>query len=160
MKQIISIVLLCLLLSSCATRRYSDSAASATLINQLSEEISGFEDYIEYSREELGYILPSDMINSDICVLYSKDTDDQGEIGVIRAKTEKDAKEIAVQITEYIKSSKEERRAFLENYLPNELSKLNSAQVRRFGCYVIYTILESDQASVLFNAAQKRLTTP
>ena len=160
MKQIISIVLLCLLLSSCGAHNYSTSLDCTELAKRLTSEISGFEDYIEYSYDDLAYLLPSAVSNTDWCVLYSKNTDDQGEIGIIRAPSETDAKEITAQITEYIKATQEERRAFLENYLPNELSKLNSAQVRRFGCYVIYGILDGEQVRALFDAAHKKLTSP
>jgi hypothetical protein len=145
--------LLCLILCSCATERYSDSLGSAELAKHLTDEISGFEDYTEYADDDIELFAGA----SDSFVLYSKDADDQGEIGVIRAASEQDAKKLLDEVSAYLERTRSERRAFVENYLPAESVKLNSARARRFGSYVIYAILESERVSELFEIAEEAL---
>ena len=157
MRRALILSLLCLLLCSCAMRSYSDSLNSSELAKQLTGEISGLEDYAEYSEDELEYLLGLSAQGCDLCVIYSKDTDDQGEIGIIRAPSEKNAEEVLREAQAYLERTKSERRAFVESYLPSELSKFNSAEARRFGSYVIYTILESERAVLVFDKAEEAL---
>ena len=145
--------LLCLILCSCAMERYSDSLGSAELAKHLTDEISGLEDYTEYADDDIEIFAAA----YDSCILYSKDADDQGEIGVIRAGSEQDAKKLLDEVNAYLERTRSERRAFVENYLPAESVKLNSARARRFGSYVIYAILESERVSELFQAAEEAL---
>ena len=145
--------LLCLILCSCASERYSDSLGSAELAKHLTDEISGLEDYAEYAEDDIELFADS----YDPCILYSKDADDQGEIGVIRAGSEQDAKKLLDEVNAYLERTRSERRAFVENYMPAESVKLNSARARRFGSYVIYAILESERVSELFEAAEEAL---
>ena len=79
------------------------------------------------------------------------------EIGIIRAPSEKNAEEVLREAQAYLDQMRAERRAFVENYLPRELPKLNSAETRRFGSYVIYTILESERAALVFDKAEEAL---
>ena len=153
MKRVLILSLLCLLLCSCATRGYSDSLGTAELAKRLTDEISGLEDYAEYADDDIELFTDS----YDSCILYSRDADDQGEIGVIRAGSEQDAKKLLDEVNAYLERTRSERRAFVENYLPAESVKLNSARARRFGSYVIYAILESERVSELFEAAEKAL---
>lgn len=145
--------LLCLILCSCAMERYSDSLGSAELAKHLTDEISGLEDYTEYADDDTELFTDA----YDSCILYSKDADDQGEIGVIRAGSEQDAKKLLDEVNAYLERTRSERRAFVENYLPAESVKLDSARARRFGSYVIYAILESERVSELFEAAEEAL---
>ena len=75
----------------------------------------------------------------------------------MRAPSEKNAEEVLREAQAYIERTKSERRAFVESYLPSELSKFNSAEARRFGTYVIYTILESERAALVFDKAEEAL---
>lgn len=145
--------LLCFILCSCAAERYSDSLGSAELAKHITDEISGLEDYAEYADDDIEIFAGA----YDSCVLYSKDADDQGEIGVIRAGSEADAKKLLDEVTAYLERTRSERRAFVENYLPAESVKLDSARARRLGSYVIYAILESERVSELFETAEEAL---
>ena len=157
MKRVIILSLLCLVFCSCASGGYSDSLDSAEVAKRLTGEISGFEDYVEYDDEEIGYLLELSAENCDVCVIHSKDADDQGEIGLIRAPSEADAKEVLSEAQGYRDQMRAERRAFVANYLPRELPKLSSAETRRFGSYVIYTILESEKAALVFDELEETL---
>ena len=159
MKRVIIVSLLCLVFSSCASGGYSDSLDSRELAKQLTGEISEFGDYVEYDDDEINDLLGLSADGCDVSVIYSKDSDDQGEIGIIRSASEADAKEVLHKTQEYLEQMRVERRAFVESYLPRELSKLSSAEARRFGSYVIYTILESEKATLVFDKVEEALNT-
>ena len=157
MKRVIIVSLLCLVFSSCASGGYSDSLDSRELAKQLTGEISEFGDYVEYDDDEINDLLGLSADGCDVSVIYSKDSDDQGEIGIIRAASEADAKEVLREAQEYLEQMRVERRAFVENYLPRELPKLSSAEARRFGTYVIYTVLESEKSTLVFDKIEDTL---
>ena len=159
MKRVIILSLLCLVFCSCAAGEYSDSLDSRELAKQLTGEISEFGEYVEYDDDEINDLLGLSADGCDVSVIYSKDSDDQGEIGIIRAASEADAKEVLYEAQEYLEQMRVERRAFVESYLPRELSKLSSAEARRFGSYVIYTILESEKATLVFDKVEEALRT-
>ena len=159
MKRVIIVSLLCLVFCSCAAGEYSDSLDSRELAKQLTGEISEFGDYVEYDDNEINDLLGLSADGCDVSVIYSKDSDDQGEIGIIRAASEADAKEVLREAQEYLEQMRVERRAFVESYLPRELSKLSSAEARRFGSYVIYTILESEKSTLVFDKVEEALKT-
>ena len=159
MKRVIIVSLLCLVFCSCASGGYSDSLDSAELAKRLTGEISEFGDYVEYDDDEINDLLGLSADGCDVSVIYSKDSDDQGEIGIIRAASEADAKEVLREAQEYLEQMRVERRAFVESYLPRELSKLSSAEARRFGSYVIYTILESEKSTLVFDKVEEALKT-
>ena len=159
MKRVIILSLLCLAFCSCASVRYSDSLESRDLAKRLTGEISEFGDYVEYDDDEINDLLGLSADGCDVSVIYSKDSDDQGEIGIIRAASEADAKEVLREAQEYLEQMRVERRAFVESYLPRELSKLSSAEARRFGSYVIYTILESEKSTLVFDKVEEALKT-
>ena len=157
MKRVIILSHLCLVFCSCASVRYSDSLESRDLAKRLTGEISEFGDYIEYDDEDINGLLGLSADGRDVCVIYSKDADDQGEIGIIRVASEADAKEALREAQEYLEQMRVERRAFVESYLPRELSKLSSAEARRFGTYVIYTVLESEKSTLVFDKIEDTL---
>ena len=159
MKRVIIVSLLCLVFCSCASGGYSDSLDSRELAKLLTGEISEFGDYVEYDDDEINDLLGLSADGCDVSVIYSKDSDDQGEIGIIRAASEADAKEVLLEAQEYLEQMRVERRAFVESYLPRELSKLSSAEARRFGSYVIYTILESEKSTLVFDKVEEALKT-
>jgi isocitrate dehydrogenase kinase/phosphatase len=90
-------------------------------------------------------------------VLYSRDSDDQGEFGIFKANNSVTAEELFVLVNEYINRSQRERRNFIENYIPSELKKLDNADARIIGDYVIFTILDENQSREIFSKATELL---
>lgn len=160
MRRATLLCLACLFLTSCGAWSYGSSLDSDILLERLTGRISGFEDYEEYSDKELSELFALPYESYDACVIYSRDSDDQGELGVIKASDEKSAGEILEALEVYLEAMRTERRHFIVNYLPDELSKLESADVRRYGSYVIYTVLEPEDARAVFDAAKEELSSP
>ena len=152
----IALAISMLIFPSCKQAEYSSSLTSKELSDALMGQISGSEDYIEYTDEELSYFDFAKNADADITVLYSRAAEDVGEIGVIRISKEK-AKEMQSAVENYLKMQKNEKAAFFKNYAPGELSKLDRAEVRRFGDYIIFTVLSSEDSQAVFNKVEEIL---
>ena len=153
---LLCVALLCPVFASCAQPRYIDSLACSDIANALREEILGENEYGIYDDAEVEYLIDSDCYNSS-CVMYSLSGDDVGEVGILHADNVKKAEELLEDTSEYIDDLKEEKSDFLRSYLPDELDKLNKASVKRFGNYVVYTILPSDLSEKVFQRVKDML---
>ena len=94
----------------------------------------------------------------DICIIYSSDSTDISELGIIYSADEENAKKLFEEAKLYVKNMQEQKSEFLRNYSPDELSKLNSAEARRFGNYVIFAIGEQEDKNNLFKKAEDMLS--
>lgn len=148
-------VCLVLLLCSCNAQSTTQQVDTQALAKALTEEISGDEEYLAYSYEDITYF-PFFRNNAEIAIFYSRASEDIGELGVIRAKAE-DAEALEKTVQEYLSAQKREKSAFLRNYAPNELSKLDNAEVRRYGNYIIFTVLDLDESANVFQKADELL---
>ena len=90
-------------------------------------------------------------------VIYSSSSDDIGEIGVFHARSQEDSLELLDDVTEYLHDLKEEKSAFVRNYLQGEQEKLDGCTVKRFGNYVVFTVLDPSQSSAVFKQVEKML---
>ena len=151
-----SIALLCLIFNfGCAARGYSNDVSCKTLARTVYETSS--VEYLEYGKEYTRLFLDDDAICDDFCILYSSEVDDINEVGFFHAPDEAAAKEICEELEEYLDERQEDERAFIASYAPNELTKLDGAQVKRFGNYVVYAILDADGRTQILDAVEKTL---
>ena len=154
-KQYISFAcLLCLILSSCAVGNYADTLSCSEVAEALVSEISPYSDYKSYSKDEIDFLLDRDIEYDDVCFMYSASSDDMSEIAVFHSEK---AEDVFDELCEYAESLREEKRAFVQNYMPEELSKLNDGQARRFGNYVVLAIFEKSDRDAIFENAKEIL---
>ncbi len=163
LKKIIFIIIcLCVFIrifTSCSQEEYSDSLSCSELSNALSREISVPEgEFSQYTTEELKFFFPNQSIYTEAYIIYSADSTDIAELGILRASDEESAKTLYEEVKSYIKNLQEQKQEFLRNYAPNELQKLNSAQARRYGSYVIFTVSDSSEQNNVFEKADKLLS--
>lgn len=151
----ILLCLLCLFFCSCEHREYRADIDSAELARALAGEISADDEYLEYSEEDISF-LPFFDGGLDISVLYSRDSTDVGEIGVVRCEAT-EAEAVAKEIEDYLKSELSSKSAFLKTYAPEEITKLEEAKVTRYGGYIVYTILNSEDTVRVFEKAEEML---
>ncbi len=151
------VALLCLFFSSCAAKEYTDSIPCESIANSLTSKISAPEEYLAYSDRDIEYLFGDSDLFADCSFLYSRSADDIGEVGVFRAENEEKAKELFTKAEKYIADLQNEKRAFVKNYLPDELDKLESAGARRFGKYVILLFTDRDEKEALFASAEELL---
>jgi hypothetical protein len=148
-------ILSCVILSSCASNKYSDTLSCTDITKSLQSKILADDDYREYSADEVRYIFNGRDSFDSCSIIYSAASDDIGEIGVFHAASEEEAKKLLNDTEEHVQKEREEKSEFLRNYLPNESKKLENAEVKRFGNYVVYAVNEDKDA--VFSYIEKLL---
>ena len=155
---IISIVLLLGLLCSCSTKnQYSNTIECAYITNELQDQVLNEQAYALYSAEDIAFMFDDVEDFDSYSVIYSTSSDDISEIGVFHAVSEEKSIELIDDLADYLSDLKEEKGAFVRNYLPDEQKKLEEAKIGRFGNYVVFTVLEEAQSKSVFEKIEKIL---
>ena len=153
------LLLLAIIFQSCAVKDYSSSLTCKELSDALEREISVPQGYFEeYTSDELDFLFSSPQLYDDICVVYSADSTDVCELGILHASSEERAKKLYEDAKGYIKSMQEQKSEFLRSYSPAELPKLNSAEARLFGQYIIFAVADQNDRDEVFKKAEALLS--
>ena len=155
---LVSLALLCCFLPSCSQNRYSDTLECRQITSSLQQKILSDKEYSEYSQDDVAYILGDASLFDACSIIYSTSGEDMGEVGVLHARPEVSANTLLDRVNGYLQSSKEEKSAFVENYLPYEMQKLDDASARVFGNYVIFTVLEKNTSEAVFDEIERQLS--
>ncbi len=138
------------LLCSCGRVKYRSDVSCDELTDII--ESSNEKEYQRYDRDYLEYIIDDTSCCNDHSIIYSSEINDIDELGIFKANSEKDAEVLYGMLKDYISDEKEGQRAFIASYAPNELPKLDSARVERFGVYVIYSIATPEDSEKAISA--------
>ena len=150
-------LLLCFLLlctlTSCTKRNYRDDADTDDLAEQMTQALANEKRYTKADDDVLdGYFtMPSYVTEST--VRFSSDGNDLDEFGVYHVtegNTEDMAKHLRAYVTDFY-------NLYNANYLPEELPKLRDAEVRTFGNYVVYAMLDKNDRETVFAAVESAL---
>ena len=147
----------CVFLFSCAYNRYSDTLSCSDLTSSLQREILGKDEYLEYSESDVKYIFDDSDLFDSCSIIYSSSGDDLGEIGVLHAENEEKAQQLLEEALEHIEDEKEDKINFLRNYLPEEMSKFENAEARKYGNYVVFVFLDKNERDTVFNEIEDML---
>ncbi len=151
------ILLVCLLFSSCSAKRYADDIDCKRITDTLKKEVLFLEEYSEYTSADIEFLFPNCSHFNSCSIIYSDSGDDIGEFGILHSSSEDEASMLLEDVNAYIKSINEEKRTFLKNYMPNEISKLDNATVKQFGNYVAFAVLDIEQSKTTFDKVENML---
>lgn len=138
------------LLCSCRKIKYKSDISCKELTDII--ETANEKEYQSYDGDYIEYILEDTSYCNDHSIIYSSEVNDIDELGILKANSENDAKTLYGMLIDYITDAKEGQRAFIASYAPNELPKLDSARVERFGCYIIYSIATPEDSEKAISA--------
>ena len=160
MKKSLAIILALLLTSflySCQKTDFEDSV-SCTEIGELIEvTVSDGQEYIPHDATHLALNFDGGEDCDDVFSAYSANTTDISEFGVFHAPNENAAEELYGEVRDYVSDMQEEQREFIASYAPHELSKLDAAKVKKFGNYVVYTVLPKDTTTTVMDEVERYL---
>ena len=157
-KRILSLALLCFLLGACSSAGYRTDVSCATVAEHICRRLPLTNGYAAFGDEKIEVTFPDAELLKEYAWLYSVDSADINEIGVFKAATQEAAKAAEVKLSDYLAEIQEHDRAFIASYAPTELTKLDSAEIRRFGCYVILCICQPEELAECMEAASDLLS--
>ena len=166
MKKFSTPLLFCLLalllaaLPACASRaEYSDGLSCESLMGVAQGKISAKLGFTELGNEQILYAIDEADHYDDACLRYSLQAGSIDEVGIFHSPSEQSAMEIEDELRDYLEDMREEQGAFLTTYAPEELPKLEEAEIRRFGRYTVYAILSKEEREAVFRALSEQLST-
>ena len=160
MKKLLPIFLsFCLLIgfSSCASASYREDLSCKAITDRLCDTLSVAGGYEYFSDDHLRFYFSDTDDYEDCSLVYSAPSEDINEFGVFLADDKEDAKELQDMCRSYLSSFDEEQRAFIASYAPQQITKLDHAEVRVLGRYVIYTILSPEDTRIAFETVEQML---
>ena len=157
---LLALLSLLILLASCAqSHSFSDGLSCKSLMDVAQGKIPDELGYTELGNEQILYYFDETDAYDDVCLRYSLQSGSINEIGIFHSPDEQRAKEIEEELRDYLEDMMEEQGAFLATYAPEELPKLEEAEIRRFGNYTVYAILSKDDKTAVFGALSEQLST-
>ncbi|MBE6546406.1 MAG: DUF4358 domain-containing protein [Ruminococcaceae bacterium] len=149
---------LSLLLCACTkAAAYADNVPCAELADTATDQIPVNFGYETYGGEHLRYYFEDTELPDDTCLRYSVLSEDINELGIFHAPDETVRAELVRLTEDYLDRLLEEQSAFIAGYAPKELTKLEHAEVRTFGNYVVYAILDDNDRELVFETVEKEL---
>ncbi len=159
MKRMLFCLFLCFLMLtsvSCAGH-YADTLSTADLCDKMLSVLDADTVYLLDAADQTNDFFPLPSYVDDHAVRYARDTGNLDEFGVYHV-TEGHAKELQQMLSErYLAASYAANRDWYDSYIPAETPKLRDAEVRIFGNYVVYTILDADDRARVFDAVEEVL---
>lgn len=133
-----------ILVSCSKSNDYRDDLPCSEIARAVCDEADVDGGYSAYEKEHIAFLFENTNLYNDCCVMYSTEVTDINEIGVFHCENKDNAKSLAETVSEYLTDMQTEQKAFIESYAPRELPKLKSAEVREYGNYVIYLIMNDE----------------
>ncbi len=153
----IFLLLIILILPSCAKREYTDDVGCYDLCEAVIADEGDTDEYESYGTDYLEYFFENTSLPNDFRIIYSRESDDIDELGVFHTENEDAAKEMSVLAENYLSEFQKDQRSFISSYAPEELPKLDNAEVKVFGNYVVYAIMDEDDKKDAFSIIEENL---
>ena len=134
---------LCLSLSACGAK-YKDDVPIDKIVNIIDAYIGG-SDLAEMNS---GYLSGAMHMDPSIFAKYTVKLNAQGvnidEYGIFRAPDAKSVDSVKDEIEDYLMFYRESKTTGIKQYMPEEMPKLEKAEVKVYGIYVLYVIAADD----------------
>ena len=141
---IFTLVLSLIFVSCSKDVTYRDNLTCSAISSEICDEAEVLGGYSAYEKDHVAFLFENTALYDDCAILYSTEVTDINEIGVFHCKNNDDAKNLTETVSKYIRDMQTEQKSFIESYAPREVPKLENAEVRQYGNYVIYLIISAD----------------
>ena len=158
MKKIISITLLSfitlLLLASCAKTSYKSDVSVSDLAAAIDKNL-GADNFTAMNESYLKGAMKLDAaLFSDYVVKLNAQGVNIDEYGIFKAPDENSVDSVKEAVEGYIKLRKD---TWMDEYMPEEKPKLEAAEVKVCGLYVMYAILDDNSKKTAFDDFENSL---
>ena len=103
-----------------------------------------------------GELLPPEN-DTTFSLRVAEDGSKLDEFGVFACADETSAKEFAKELEGYLEKMDQANREWYLSYIPEEVPKLQNAEVKSFGRYVAYAILNENERNRVFDLLREKL---
>ena len=156
----LALLLLCLTFVGCATSSYANDVSAHSVAEAALDALDPQTDYMDGTNTYYSfYFVDRDeaaLIN-DRVMLYHPNETNVNEICVFRTAREKDARALSDAVEYYIEEQVDYLSGFAKNYSPEDMKKIENADVEVIGCYVIGYILSPEDEAVALNAVRQAI---
>lgn len=158
-RYLILLLTVAILLCGCSKKKttYADDIPCAELADTVEEQIPVDFGYETFGGEHLRYYFEDTKLHDDACLRFTVRSEDIGEFGIFHTPDEESREEIEDLCEDYLEELREEKTTFIESYAPEEVPKLERAEVRSFGNYTVYAILSDSDRKLVFDTVEKEL---
>ena len=156
MKRLLLILLAMLTVLSaiaCTSTTYRTDVAAAALADTAVSALNDGKDYTAADTDFLDSYFSLPTYVTDSVIRFSTDGNDLNEFGIYQV-TDGNADSMKALLSGYLTEFYELYNA---NYLPEETPKLRDAEVRVFGNYVAYAMLNETDRATFFNTIENAL---
>ena len=155
---ILSAFILTIILASCSkSNDYRDDIPCSDLARAICDEAEVGGGYSAYEKDHIAFLFDNTTLANDSSIMYSTEVTDINEIGVFHCENKDNAKSLAETVSKYVTDMQTEQKAFIESYAPREVPKLNGAEVREYGNYVIYLIMNDEDKEDAIEEIEEKL---
>ena len=148
---------LVLLLPSCKKQEYLDEVSCYDLCEAVIIAEDEIGEYEAYGEDYIEYFFENTSLHNDFRIIYSRESEDIDELGIFHTDTEQKATDLLKIVEKHISTYQKDQRSFIASYAPEELSKLDNAERKVFGNYVVYAIMDEDDKKEAFSVIEEKL---
>ena len=142
--------------SACRTE-YRQDISPVDLADYLERELSlGSMRTLDDKSEFYGGALALDGVDS-FALRIAEDGSNLDEFGVFSCTDKHAAKALATELENHLAFLYDANREWYLSYIPAEVPKLQNAEVKRFGRYVAYAILNENERNRVFDLLREKL---
>lgn len=151
-KFILFFLTLLMLLPSCTKIR--DDIPIQLLAQSVGEEIKGFENMAQASRDYLEYCMGDLEPFEEYIVLYPFAGTEYNEIGIFKIRADIDKQEAQIRLEKYLTFK---RKNWDTRYKGDEFAKIENASITSCGRYVLYAILDDAERAAVSKRFQAEI---
>ena len=159
MKRFITIIFcsLALFVSFCScAKKYRQDLSPYELADYVEKELPGTPLCVLDKQADF-YAGKLSLEEISFALRVAEDGSDLDEFGVFACSDENSAKSFSKELDAYLETLYQENREWYLSYIPNEVPKLQNAEVKTFGRYVAYAILNENERNRVFDLLRERL---
>ena len=160
MKRILTTLLALTLLlsfSACGGEQYANDKTVASLAGTAQTALNDGVIYLPADGGYLSdYFTKPDYVTEEV-IFFAAETNNLNEFGIYKV-TDGNAKAMETILKNYLKESLEKNQTWYDSYIPEETPKIRDAEVKVFGNYVVYTILNTEDRATVFDSVKSALT--
>lgn len=138
------------LLTACGGSSYRDDVLISDLVKAVDSSINGAEAMIEAPNNYISGTMKMNVSDyAGYCVKLNSMGVNADEYGIFKGMDENQTQEIKKAIEDYFQLRKD---IWMPEYMPQEYPKLENAEIKVAGNYLIYAILSDSERAAVFAA--------